>query len=112
MQINLWTLVSHLLKKGNRSSTCLPELVWDWGKRKQGVEAPHPSWSGVKGSLVPPRSDLRPWLVPCFRGKVCPSLIYLLLLLQGLTGAKGEPGPMGIPGVKVSGLLGAWLGQS
>lgn len=38
--------------------------------------------------------------------------MYLLFLLQGLTGAKGEPGPAGIPGVKASGLLGVQHGQS
>lgn len=54
--------------------------------------------------MGPPRRDLRPWLVPWFREQVCPSLIYHLFLPQGLTGAKGEPGPVGIPGVKVSGL--------
>lgn len=66
----------------------------------------------VKGSLGPPRRDLRPWLIAWFREQVCPSLIYLLVLPQGLTGAKGEPGPMGIPGVKVSGLLRTQLGYS
>lgn len=59
-----------------------------------------------------PRRDFRPCPLPWFREQVCPSLIYLLFLSQGLTGAKGEPGPMGIPGVKVSGLLGTQLGPS
>lgn len=66
----------------------------------------------MKGSLGPTRRDLCTHPAPWVREKVCPSQMYLLFLPQGLTGAKGEPGPTGIPGVKVSGLLEVQHGQS
>lgn len=60
------------------------------------------------GERQPGPSQERPLDLPypMGQGAGLPLTDSPLFLPQGLTGAKGEPGPMGIPGVKVSGLLG------